>query len=425
MIVRLKELAARFRRPHGGFWLYAAHVATIWGIALSNLFLGLMILWAARHRRRLRRDWHGVAPVLAPLGAYAVLLVVAVVASYEPASSVAGLKELLSLATLALGVVLVRGERQVRLVFDLVTATIALLAVVGIAQYFFTAYGDLHHRIVAVFSHYQTYAGILLLGDLLLFARVLARRRDRWTYPALVAVNWALLLTLTRGAWVALAVTLALAGVAFTRRRLAVGLVAALVVVALVVSRLAGPWQERLRSIDDLQDASNYDRLCMLEAGVAMVSERPLLGLGPRMVKERYPIYRNPTAPRFTVPHLHDAYLDLAAERGLLSLAAYLWLLAASFSLTFRVYRREGGLDGGRADLHLGVILALVGFSVAALFENNWGDTEVQRLVLFLLAVPCCLEPGTDRVGERSELSSSSCPRTISSLRTRISGDSD
>ena len=36
--------------------------------------------------------------------------------------------------------------------------------------------------------------------------------------------------------------------------------------------------------------------------------------------------------------------------------------------------------------------VALIAFSIAGLFENNWGDTEVQRLVLFLLAVPFCLE---------------------------------
>ena len=50
-------------------------------------------------------------------------------------------------------------------------------------------------------------------------------------------------------------------------------------------------------SITDLKDLSNYDRLCMLEAGMTMVKERPLFGLGPEMVERRYPIYRSPTAP--------------------------------------------------------------------------------------------------------------------------------
>ena len=43
------------------------------------------------------------------------------------------------------------------------------------------------------------------------------------------------------------------------------------------------------------------------------------------------------------------------------------------------------------------MILALFAFNVAGLFENNWGDTEVQRPVLFLLALPFCLAAGEKR----------------------------
>jgi O-antigen ligase len=53
-----------------------------------------------------------------------------------------------------------------------------------------------------------------------------------------------------------------------------------------------------------------------------MVAERPLFGIGPDLVEARYPIYRHPTAPRYTVPHLHNDLLQLAAERGLPALAA-------------------------------------------------------------------------------------------------------
>ncbi len=109
-------------------------------------------------------------------------------------------------------------------------------------------------------------------------------------------------------------------------------------------------------------------------------------------MKRRYPIYREPTAPRFTVPHLHNNILQLGAERGLVSLVAFGWLMFAGVWAAWRQFRAEGGAWGGRADLYLGVLAALAGFNFAGLFENNWGDTEVQRLVLFLLAVPLCVE---------------------------------
>lgn len=380
------------RARHWGFLAYAGHLVSVWGIALSNAFLGFMILWSGRFRRRIARPWREVAPLLTPLGVYAIFLVVAVAGSLDPAESSAGLKELFTLATLGLGVVLVRGERDVRLLVNAIVLMIALLAVHGVLQFHFTDYGGLHQRIVGLFSHYQTFAGVLLLGVLLLAARLLKAPRSPWHWLALVLIVWALVLTLTRGAWVALALTLVAFGVLSARRWFVAGVLAALLAAAVFTAVAPETWRERVRSIYDLRDSSNYDRLCMVEAGLTMVSERPLFGLGPRMVKARYPLYRNPTAPRFTVPHLHNAFLDIAAERGLLSLLAYFWLFGASLRLAWTAYRREGGLRGARADLHLGVVLTLVGFNVAGLFENNWGDTEVQRLVLFFLAIPCCLE---------------------------------
>ena len=135
----------------------------------------------------------------------------------------------------------------------------------------------------------------------------------------------------------------------------------------------------------------------MARAGAQMIAERPLLGQGPGMVEERYPLYRLPEAWRKTVPHLHNAYLQLAAERGLPALACLLLLLAIPLWRGWRDLRRDPARDGPRADLYLGVLAALVGFAVAALFEDSWSDTEVQRLTLALMALPFGLgdEPGS------------------------------
>jgi hypothetical protein len=62
-------------------------------------------------------------------------------------------------------------------------------------------------------------------------------------------------------------------------------------------------------------------------------------------------------------------------------------MMGAAAAAAFSGLRRAG-LRGSRADLYLGTLLALLAFNVAGLFEYNWGDTEVQRLVLFVLALP-------------------------------------
>lgn len=376
-------------RGRAGFWSFAGHLITIWGIALSNLLLGLTVVWAVRHHRQWRWEWPRTAALLVPLGLYLTFLAVSVIFSLDPEVSAKAHREPLSLLTLALALVLVRGERDVRRIFDLLIPLITVLAVHGIWQYYFTDYGTLNKRIVGLFSHYQTFAGVLLIGDLLLLARIVSGNgwKQPWHWVALVVVNWTLLLTLTRGAWVAAAITFTAYVLVRARRFFVAYLAAALLVVLLVPDS----WG-RIRSIVDLRNPSNYDRVCMVEAGLHMISERPLFGLGPGMVASRYPIYRNPTAPRITVPHLHNTFLELAAERGLVTLAAYLWLMGAGLWLACRGYRREGGPRGRRADLYVGAILAVVAFNLAGVFEDNWQDTEVQRLILFLLATPLCLQ---------------------------------
>jgi O-antigen ligase len=122
--------------------------------------------------------------------------------------------------------------------------------------------------------------------------------------------------------------------------------------------------------------------------------------MGPEMVERRYAIYLRPSAPRFEVPHLHNSFLQLAAERGLPSLAAYLAMLAGAAAVAWRRYVREGRDSGPRADLYVGMLLALLALNLAGLFENNWGDTEVQRPALLLLVLPFCLAAGGGEEGE-------------------------
>ena len=375
-------------------WLYAAHLCTIWAIALSNVAFGLLLLRSRRYFRELSGSWQRLAPLLIPLGFYVVFLVVSILFSLEPTTSAPNLRETLSLLTLALGLVLVRGEHEVRRLFDLLILMSALIATYGIAQYYLSDYGPLHNRIPGPFSHYMTLSGVLVVGDLLLLARVVSRDgwKSPWNWLALLAINWTLLLSLTRRSWVAVTLTATAYLLVRARRFFLVFLTVAMILALLAPKTVVG----RMQSIFSFQEASNYDRLCMAEAGLFMIEESPLFGIGPGMVKSRYPIYRHPTAPRFSVSHLHNSFLGLAAERGLLSLAAYLWLMSAGLWLAYRAYRREGGPHGDRADLYLGTILVLVGFNLGGLFEDNWRDTEIQRLVLFILAVPCCLSTRAD-----------------------------
>lgn len=388
------------RLARAGHWLFAGHLIAVFSIAASNILLGLTLLltpWTLRGRRI---PWAELAPLTVPLGLYCLWLAGSVLASFDPLTSLSRVREVTTMSALLLAPLLVRGERQVRRLVDCLIGVGALLAGAGLAQYL-VGYGGIDRRIRGPFSHYMTFSGFLLICDLLLIAGMILggqRGRQAWRWGALALINVALLGSLTRSAWVGLGLTLTLYLLVRSPRWLL-----AYVPAALVFAVLAPPAVlERVASITDLRDRSNYDRLCMLKAGIEMIADRPLFGLGPEMVERRYAIYRPPSAPRYEVPHLHNSYLQLAAERGLPALAAWLALLAAGALKSWRLYVREGGDGGPCADLYVGMMLALLAFSLAGLFENNWGDTEVQRPALFLIAIPFCLAAGRDEEkGER------------------------
>src|SRR5579864_1686046 len=354
------------------------------------------------------------------MGFYLVFLTASILLSYDVRTSLFSFGETFAMATLYLGPVLVRGERELRRLIDGMIAVAALLALRGLSQYLWMGFGELDQRIRGPFSHYMTFSGVLLICDVLLVTQMVCGRAARsvWRWAALALINVALLGTMTRGAWVALGGALLGLLAVYARRGSRGGgrlgpaggrgeppggppreprhrgrRYVAISALALLAAFLAAPPSvlRRASSIFDLRDPSNYDRLCMIDAGLHMIAERPFVGLGPDMVDHRYEIYRQPTAPRYWVPHLHNSFLEMAAERGLPSLAAYLWMMIAGVRLALRRYRVEGGLAGGRAELYLGSVLALLAFNLAGLFENNWGDAEVKRLALFALMIPFCL----------------------------------
>src|SRR5437588_13114554 len=86
-------LAAQTRpSQRGAYWLYWAHVATLFGLAVSNASLGLAVLAAPRSgrlRRLLARD---VRPLLVALVAYVLWLGLAVVTSFDPRYSFGDLR---------------------------------------------------------------------------------------------------------------------------------------------------------------------------------------------------------------------------------------------------------------------------------------------------------------------------------------------
>jgi O-antigen ligase len=253
-------------------------------------------------------------------------------------------------------------------------------AAIGIVQYSLLQFDTLGRRPEGTLN-YMTYSGDLMLVVCLAAAQMVYERRGR-SWPALVmpALVVALVVTFTRNAWVGV-----LAGTALLFALRDFRLLALLpVVVALVFAFAPGRLTDRMVSMFNLRDPSNRDRLAMTRTAAAIIRDRPLTGVGPNMIPQVYGRYRDKDAVHETSPHLHNVPLQIAAERGLPALAAWLWFVAAVAITLLRQFRRKIEVP-----LAAGGLAALAAMVTAGLFEHNFGDSEFLMLFLVIITLPC------------------------------------
>ena len=361
----------------GWYALIVAVAALQLSIAVAQIAIACAgLAWTLRALR------HGV-PALPrfalPLGIYAGLTLLSAAFSRDPSVSVPDTKQLLLFVLVPVVFEFARGARARTLVTVALTIG-AASALVGIVQYGVLHYGGLGRRPQGTLSHWMTYSGTLMLVICAATARLLYDTRDRgWAAVAMPALVTSLALTLTRSAWVGV-----FAGVGtlfLLKDRRLIGVLP--IVVAVVVAVAPSSVTDRVYSMFDRNDPTSRDRVAMLESGRAMVRDHPFTGVGPDMVSHVYPRYRVPWAVQPSNPHLHNVPMQIAAERGLPALAAWLWVIAS-------LVRGLWGMLGRTRTpaLAAGALAATAAMLAAGLFEYNFGDSEFLMLLLVLVTAP-------------------------------------
>jgi len=393
-LTRLEEVAARAALYLAG----ASAISVLVSIAASQLLLALALAALLVSGLRLR-----LPPIWAPLAVFAAGTVIAIAVSQDPGAGRPQIRKLFVLLMLPVAYSAVRTLGQARaLVFGWallggVSATVGLIQFaekwraarsegVGFYDYYIA------ERISGFMSHWMTFAGQLMLAGLLVAAFVFfspsARGRLRWAGMAAAAlIAGALLLNMTRSVWLAGAAALLYLAWHWKRWLLL------LAPVGLAVFVAASPGSLRARLISIYQPRaevdSNLHRIICWRTGLRMIEAHPWFGLGPEVVRLRFHDYLPPDAPQ-PLPagwygHLHNLYLHYAAERGIPTAMAVVWLLAQAFWELHRAARRAGR-DEARFLLH-GAAACVLGVAVAGFFEVNLGDSEV--LMMFLAVLAC------------------------------------
>jgi O-antigen ligase len=385
-------------------WLErAAYVALLgfaaapqFSIAVAYVLLGLAAaLWLTlvivNHERI------DVPRMFWPLAVYAGATLVSAALSPYPEISLLDCKQLVLFAIIPIAYRLFQGERTLKVV-DVIITVGALNAVYGIVQYAIMDHDKIENRIQGNLGHYMTYSGVIMLVACIAFARIMFRRRDRlWAALVLPAVLVALVLTLSRNAWVGACVGI---GTLFLLKdvRHALRFAAVLpIALALLVAFAPAAITNRLTTIASLTDqfkqseegrmstASNRDRVAMAKMGALIIRDYPLTGVGPDMIIKVYPSYRSKVTGAVSQlnSHLHNVPLQIAAERGLPALAIWLWFVVTLLRDFMR--KRTTSPLPSLATAGIACVAAML---AAGLFEYNFGDSEFLMLFLVVITLP-------------------------------------
>jgi O-antigen ligase len=350
-------------------------------IAAADIFLTIAaVLWVGlivKNKERVE-----VPRMFWPLAAYAGATLVASVFSVDPRVSLVDSKQLVLLIIVPLTYRLFRGRRAL-LAVDVIISVGAVSAIWGIVQYLILNFDHLGRRPQGALGLYMTYSGLLMLVACAAVSRVMFAKHHRaWAAVVLPALIFALIFTFTRSAWVGACVGIGLLFLLRDFRLMALLPVALAAFLALAPAALTA----RLYSTFSLKDPSNVDRVAMMKSGVRIIKDDPLTGVGPDMVIQVYPHYRERTAVNQLNPHLHNVPLQIAAERGLPALGVWLWFIV---TLVRDFLKRRRSEFPSLSNAGLAVIGAML---AAGLFEYNFGDSEFLMLFLVLVTLPYAVE---------------------------------
>jgi len=369
-------------------------VAILFSIAASQILLGAALACLLISRRQLDFPSRLRAPVIA----YAIWTLLALGFSDAPAVGVSQVRKLFLFFVIVIVVNGFQNQKQIWRTVEGVLVAGVIAAIFGLGQFssdylilqqqgrgFYENY--IVHQITGFMSHWMTYGGelmivLLLLLAISLFATDCGKRHWRWLATFLICL--ALLGAFTRGIWIG-----TLAGATYLVGSYRWRMIAIIPIAILFLYLVSPSWlQERDRSIFNPEaDSSSMSRLVMLRTGLRMVRAHPVFGIGPERVGPLFLAYVPPgtALPPAWYGHLHNTYLQIAAERGIPCLIILLWLF---YNIVRDNFQRASGARSRERGLACAAIAATVGIMVAGLFEYNFGDSEVLMLYLFVISIP-------------------------------------
>ena len=245
-------------------------------------------------------------------------------------------------------------------------------------------------------GHYVNFAEILMQIGCLTWAVLLGVGSQRrglglWLALAFAALAATMFLTETRAALAGLALGGFVSILMLTGRRSRIWATAALAIFALAallwVRHTRGPhWT-------GAHDAGTSFRTMMWEDGLRLIPRHPWFGVGMETIRDHWTYWHIRAYTFFhDESHFHNDMIQIAVERGLPALVAWLWFVIGYFVLLFRLIRKARSRSRFAAAASTGLLAGFTAYQFTALVHYDLGIEPVAMALYFYVGLAIAMD---------------------------------
>jgi O-antigen ligase len=259
-------------------------------------------------------------------------------------------------------------------------------------------------RAQGTLGHYVVFADMLMQIGCMTWALLLSLRRGKtgWTLFLAIAfagVTAALLATFTRAAVGGLLLgCVASLLLQLNTRWLRIKAIATVLVI--LVGAIVSIQYTRGNEWVNGRDLSAHFRVLMWQDGIRLVLEHPWFGVGMETVRVHFREWNIRGFIQYNViSHFHSTYLQIAVERGIPALLAWLWFCVAYVVFLLRLIRRMQNQSRFACGVGVGALAAFAAFTFTSFFHYNLGEEPLAMIMFFYFGIAVAVDRMTATPG--------------------------
>jgi O-antigen ligase len=390
------------------FLIFLYALTAVMSITISEIFfIAALICWAVDiiiNKKNIKAVF--TSPVTLAMVVFAVIHLSSAIFGIDPGNSLRDYRKIYLLLMFFLVMNNLRSDRDIKTfaaMFCAGSGFIGLYAAISvIIQRYINHRPDF--RGVSFSGNHMMAGGMLMMGVIAAFGAIAYMMKNKDSNKplfVLFAVSFVLsaaglVFTFTRSSWIAALAGVMLIGFNFDKKS----------VLIMILVLAAGAFFAR--NTDIVKRASNtmkmgdktseMERVHMWNAGLRIIRDNPLKGIGTGNLPEIYPQYKDAQAQEPNAGHLHNNLIQVAVIDGLPGLAAYLWIFTAFWISLYKAVKKEDNIFYKYCLIT--VFAVNIGFFINGFFEYNLFSSQVALIFWALMGAGY----GTIRMSQTSKL---------------------